>query len=73
MTIRIKIMICVFLGLHVPLIVLSASALIMDIAEARMILGIVLVSTLVAVVATLVAIYMLFEPEYQRAASSIGE
>lgn len=56
---KFAIMCVTFVGLHVPLVVLTVTAAFLDLPHTRLILGVTLVSTLASVVGTLSFLHVL--------------
>ena len=54
---RVKIMVVAFIGLHVPLVLMMAAAAVLDLAQAKLIIGLVFAATLVAVAMTLTLLW----------------
>jgi hypothetical protein len=72
MTQRIKIMTATFIGLHIPLVIVLAASLLLQIEQAGLIIGLVFMSTLLAVVITLSALWTLLPREAAMARMSYG-
>lgn len=66
---RSLIMLVTFVGLHVPLIALTVAAIILELPEARLILGIAFASTLGAVALTLGVVHSVLPKEAGRPAT----
>ena len=64
---RLKILTVAFIGLHVPLVLVMIAALLLQLPQAGLIIGLVFGATLIAVVATLAVLWVLLAQDQRPA------